>query len=139
MERNGDKRYRWLKAHFRPLNSRPLDLVEGSYKYLYFEVKMEQNWILEENLKPWLEIVASFCEYDFDQNDLDAINFGIVGTDVENNRWFDYEFSEGFRVLLQMALDPGSSVIFLKVECPSELTPRILTATEIASYYRLTR
>jgi hypothetical protein len=96
---------------------------------------MEQNWILEGNLKPWLEIVASLCKYDFDQDDQDAISFGIIGTNVEKNQWYDYEFSGIFRVLLQLAVDPGSSVIFLKVQCSSELTPKIATVTEIASSF----
>jgi hypothetical protein len=100
---------------------------------------MEQNWILEGNLKPWLEIVASFCEYNFDQDDRQAISLGILATDVEKNQWYDYEFSGVFRVLLQIAIDPGSSVIFLKVQCSSELAPKIATVTEIASSFHLTR
>lgn len=83
--------------------------------------------------------MASLCKYDYGEDDFDAVRFGIMGTDVEKERWFDYEFSGADKVLLQIALDPGSSVVFLRVRCLTELLSKISVATKIASYYRLVR
>lgn len=88
---------------------------------------MEQDWIFEDNLFLWLEIVASFCGYPFEPGDCDAFEFGIRNTDVAQNSWFDYD-SGSFSIKLQVARDPGSS-IFVKVLCSSELKPKVATAT----------
>ena len=100
---------------------------------------MQQDWIFEENLFLWLEIVASFCRHSFDSADREAFEFGIQNTDAEQNYWFDYEFSGSCSINLRVARDLGSSVIFVEVGCPSELESRVATAIQIAQEYRLAR
>lgn len=100
---------------------------------------MQQDWIFEDNLFLWLEIVASFCRHSFDSGDQEAFEFGIENTDAEQNYWFDYEFSGSCSINLRVACDPGSSVIFVEVGCSSELELRIATAIQIAQEYRLAR
>jgi len=64
---------------------------------------MIKAWILEENLKPFLEIMASLVDYTFNEDDWNAIQWGIRETAVEANRWYDYELGGRY---LGIARDP---------------------------------
>lgn len=100
------------------------------------------NWIIDDNLEPWLVVVAGFVGAHFDANDRAAIEGGVDGTDVERDAWFEYAFSGTATLNVRLARDPGSSVVFVEAR-PAEpddaLSTRIATATGISQAWRLTR
>ncbi|MCB9766721.1 MAG: hypothetical protein H6752_00890 [Candidatus Omnitrophica bacterium] len=98
------------------------------------------NWILEENLHPWLEIISNIVGYEFSEMDRDAFLGALPGTNSEDGRWFEYELVGRTTLPVKVARDePGSSMIMVQVECPTDLGPQVATASEIAGSYRLGR
>ncbi|MEH2199429.1 hypothetical protein [Nostoc sp.] len=96
---------------------------------------MAPNWIFDNNLKPFFEILAMFCSCKIDQDDLDTIYSEVKKTDYEKDVWFEYEYSEGLE--LKVAQDIGSSVIFVDVLADEGLKAKIAVAIEILQIYRL--
>ena len=100
---------------------------------------MVTNWILTNNLEPFCNVLSGFCDYRFDDADWDAISFGIRETDAEQDVWFDYPLEGTKPALLSIALDPGSSVVFVKVSSDIGIEAQAKTLVEIATDYRLVR
>ncbi|MEM9537545.1 MAG: hypothetical protein AAGA40_17945 [Cyanobacteria bacterium P01_E01_bin.45] len=99
----------------------------------------QSTWIFKENLYPWLKYVALCCGYDFDDGDRAAFEHGIRSTDVESNCWFDYSFPGHETCQIYLALDPGSSVVFVGGEFPDSLQQQVDVLTDIAQLYWLQR
>ncbi len=91
------------------------------------------------NLIPWLEVLSGEIGYEFDSMDRDAFEGGIVDTDGENDRWFEYELAGRIKLPLSVAHDVGTEVILVRVACPPDFEPRVDTATEIAKEFKLQR
>ncbi|MEH1938521.1 MAG: hypothetical protein V7L14_33420 [Nostoc sp.] len=97
---------------------------------------MATNWIFDNNLKPFIEVLAMFCGCEIDQDDLDAIYSGVKKTDYEKDVWFEYEYTGSLE--FKVAQDVGSSVIFVDVLADEALEAKIAVAIEILQIYRLT-
>ena len=97
---------------------------------------MAPNWIFDNNLKPFIEILAIFCGGEIDQGDLDAIYSGVRKTDYEKDVWFEYEYIGSLK--FKVAQDLGSSVIFVHVLADEGLEAKVAVAIEILQIYRLT-
>ncbi|MEH2417435.1 hypothetical protein [Nostoc sp.] len=97
---------------------------------------MATNWIFDKNLKPLIEILAMFCDYKIDQDDLDTIYSGVKKTDYEKDVWFEYEYTGTLK--FKVAQDVGSSVIFVDVLADEGLEAKVAVAIEILQIYRLT-
>jgi hypothetical protein len=95
-----------------------------------------RSWIKEENLRAWLEIVAGALAYDFDDDDWDAVRFGIASTDVEKDTWYDYPLGDA---TVRVALDPGSVVVAISLDDAEQIAPQTALATSIAQQYLLSR
>jgi hypothetical protein len=96
-----------------------------------------ENWIYESNLRPFLSIVFDFVEYEFDESDLQAVEHGLQGTDVEQNIWFDYDLNTKKGLLIALAHDDNSSVIFVKTKSTSEIEAKIAVVLDIMGNYHL--
>ncbi|MEM1043131.1 MAG: hypothetical protein AAGI91_10935 [Bacteroidota bacterium] len=82
--------------------------------------------------------MASLVEYEFDDSDADAIRIGLVGTDVERDKWFAYPLGDVGQLPLRVASDPGSSVTFVEVEAKKgRLAVEIETVLAMAQHSRL--
>ncbi|MFC6160832.1 hypothetical protein [Kribbella jiaozuonensis] len=75
---------------------------------------VEERWIIDTNLRPLCESVAEFVGYEFDDSDWQAIDTALPTTDVERSVWYDHPFSGQAPVTLEVAADPGSSVVFVR-------------------------
>jgi len=95
-----------------------------------------RDWIKEENLRPWLEIVAGALTYDFDADDWDAFRLGVTDTDVERDTWYEYLLGPA---TVRVALDPGSGVVAVSLDGADHVTAEVATATSIAQTYLLSR
>jgi hypothetical protein len=98
---------------------------------------MFSGWIIDQNLKPFLEILSAFVQYDFDNSDWDAVSLGIQETDSERGVWLDYPLSGDTTIKLRLARDVGTSVIFVRVETGADMWPKVATAIEILQSYRV--
>ncbi|MEQ9319867.1 MAG: hypothetical protein RIF41_11960 [Polyangiaceae bacterium] len=90
----------------------------------------------------WLALVAGFIGATFDEDDLGAIDAGIRDTNVEDDRWFDYAFGASPALDIKVALDPGSSVVFVHAALPPgehDLAVRVETTTEILKEWKLAK
>ena len=96
-----------------------------------------RDWVFEENLKPWLEIVSTVLGYDFDESDWIAVSAGIAESDSERSSWYEYQLG---RVPLRVGLarEPRATVVMLKMGVPEEVADRVKLAVLIAQTYRLT-
>ncbi|WP_346268773.1 hypothetical protein [Streptomyces sp. So13.3] len=75
------------------------------------------RWIHEANLRPFCESVAEFSGYRFDDSDWGATEGALPGTDVERpGGWYDYPLAGRIPLTLLVAADPGSSVVFVRLE-----------------------
>jgi hypothetical protein len=108
---------------------------EGSYS-----VAVVENWILDENLGPMLEFVSGLAGYEFGDVDLDAVTLGARETDVEKHEWFSYPLVGRHSLAFEVARDPGSSVVFVRVASDEDqIEPQIEAAVSLMQTYRLTR
>jgi hypothetical protein len=95
------------------------------------------TWIFEENLRPMFEFASSLVGYEFDVLDWDAVTTGLRGTDVEKQRWFEYPLAGNQPLTLSVALDPGSSVVFVAADADGDLEVRLGAAADLMGMYRL--
>ena len=98
---------------------------------------MLESWILKRNLKPFIETVSGFVGYGFDTWDWDAIRCGVKGTDIEADRWYAYELLGERLIKLLLASDPGSSVVFVRVDADKDLEDYAEVAVNIIGTYEL--
>jgi hypothetical protein len=95
------------------------------------------DWIIEENLRPFLTALGWFVGYDFDEDDWTAIRYGIKGTEQDADRWFDYEFAGQHRAYLWLASDTGTSILHVRVEVPESVVPKVEAALSIFQWFHL--
>jgi hypothetical protein len=76
-------------------------------------------------------MLSWLVKYDFDDLDWEAISFGRKGTDVEQDHWYDYEFTGESRAKLWLASEPGAAVVALRVDVAETIAPQVETAIEI--------
>ena len=98
---------------------------------------MISSWIYEENLKPLLETVSLFVDYNFDGRDWLAINNGIRETDEEKDRWYEYQLIGKRRIEVKIANDPGSSVVMIQLQSEPDIEEKIQIAAFIFQNYRV--
>jgi hypothetical protein len=84
---------------------------------------MVSGWILEVNLRPFLTALGWFVGYDFDEDDWTAIHWGIKDTDVEADRWYDYEFAGDELAAIWLPCDPGSSIVHVRLGVAEGVAP----------------
>jgi hypothetical protein len=96
-----------------------------------------ENWIHEENLRPFFEFAASRAEYDLCELDWDAITYGLRGTNYEADEWFEYPLIGRERLDIAAAADPGSSVVFVRIAGSTDIA--LETAVALMQDYVLKR
>jgi hypothetical protein len=100
-------------------------------------VAIGNDWFFRDNLAPFLRFVATRAKYDLLPEEMQAIELGVRETDQERSRWYDYEFTGHQIIRLSFAIDPGSSVVFWRAECPAEMRDAIEVAAGLMQEYRL--
>lgn len=94
------------------------------------------SWIIEDNLKPFVETLSGFVGYSFDEWDWDAIYYGVRDTNEEVDRWYQYELIGDRKMKLWLARADGSFPIFVRVEADKDLEEKAAIAAGIMqSYY----
>lgn len=96
------------------------------------------SWIIEDNLKPFVETLSGFVGYRFDDWDWDAIYYGVRDTNKEVDRWYEYELIGDRKMKLCLARADGSFPIFVRVEADKDLEEKAAIAADIMCDYWLT-
>jgi hypothetical protein len=94
-------------------------------------------WVLEDNLRPFLTVLGWLVGYTLDPDDWDAIASGVRKTDAEAGCWYDYEFMGKHRAALSLGIDPGTSVVHIRVGVPAELESQVQLAADIFARFRV--
>ena len=94
-------------------------------------------WIYEENLKPLMETVSLFIDYNFDGRDWLAISNGIRDMDGEKDIWYEYQLIGNQTIAVKIANDPGSSVVMIQLQRAPDIEEKIQVATFIFQNYRV--
>jgi hypothetical protein len=102
-------------------------------------VAIGNNWFFDDNLAPFLHFVAGRAKYDLLPEEEQAIKLGVRETDQERQRWYDYEFAGEKLVRLSFAIDPGTSVLFWRCDCPVEMKEAIEIAAGLMQEYTFVR
>ncbi len=99
---------------------------------------MISNWIYEENLLPFLEVLANISDYKFNSDDWVTIEYGIKNTNTDANpeRWFDYSFGG---TSFSVGKDQGASVVFFRIDTNKSNFAAIETAFFVMCSYRVTK
>lgn len=71
--------------------------------------------IIEHNLKPFAETVAFFAGYRFVECYRDAIFYGVIDTDEEVDRWYEYEFIGNSVVELRFARNAETDEVHVRI------------------------
>ena len=98
---------------------------------------MVERWIPEDNLYPFLCTAFDFIGYEFDESDWHAVEYGIKGTDAEQDKWFDYQMKTEASLFVAVAHDDNSSVIFVKAESTPEIEVKIAVVLDLMQHYHL--
>ena len=66
-----------------------------------------ENWVWESNVRRFVEWVARWTNYSFDDSDWQAIETALPETDAWGaHRWYDYPISGEPMLILHFARDP---------------------------------
>ena len=97
---------------------------------------MPLGWIWTENLRPFLVLLARLVGSDFDESDWTACEVGVVWTDSEADRWFDYPVGP---TLVYLALEPGApEMITIRVDqLPEQVRERLEWTVDIVRDYQV--
>ena len=100
-------------------------------------VTIGKTWIFDGNLLPFVRFVAQRANCELFPEELEAIRLGVRETNHERDLWYAYEFQGAVAVSLSFAIEPGSSVVFWRAECPFEMRDAIEAAADVMQEYRL--
>jgi hypothetical protein len=79
-------------------------------------------WIFRQNLLPALLIISQIINYDLDDDDFNAIGYGLVGTSDEKNVWWTYQFTGDYMIDLRFACDEeDKEIIFIQLSFDEDL------------------
>lgn len=94
-------------------------------------------WIFEGNLRPLFETLSWLVGYDFEQSDWLAIRTGVIDTNQEEGKWYEYALGSSSEVEVSVASDRGSSVVHIELHCQPELKARASVALSIFQQYKV--
>jgi hypothetical protein len=100
-----------------------------------------ENWIFEENLRPFFEFSGWYAGYQFDDVDWDAVRHGVDGSDADADPavWFSYPL-EGQRALtIEVAQEPEAAVIRVRVVTDRETEIALEAAVALMQTYSAIR
>ncbi len=55
---------------------------------------MIADWIIDDNLREFLEVLGWISQYDFSPDEIDIIAFGVAQSDGDRDRWYGWEFGQ---------------------------------------------
>lgn len=99
-------------------------------------VRQVSGWVYEVNVRTAMEYLSRWVEYDFDDTDWQAIEFGLPETSSdEPEQWYDYPIVGSPILTVLLALAPGAEPVFVVVrgDIDDVLQARIETLLSVLS------
>jgi hypothetical protein len=99
---------------------------------------MISDWIIDENLRAFLETLGRILDYQFGSDEIKAIELGARDADGDADRWYEFEIAgtQG-KCDMRLARDSGTSVIQLRLNPPERATERVAVAVSIFQTYHI--
>jgi hypothetical protein len=85
------------------------------------------GWVLEQNLRPFLETIAALAGYDLDEDDWTAINHSLFKARAADDRTaarVDYPLSGDQPMTVKLEHEPGTSVVSYELTSDADLEAR---------------
>ncbi|MFE4695823.1 hypothetical protein ACFRIC_01915 [Streptomyces sp. NPDC056738] len=80
------------------------------------------GWIWNENVQPFLTLLAQYAGYDFDETDWQTVELGLEVTDDEHpDRWYSYTlFGSAHHLEVHLANAVGGAEVSVRVAGTSD-------------------
>lgn len=79
------------------------------------DIATKDFWIFRQKLLSTLLLLSHLVDYDFDNNDLDAVEYGLTGTS-NKNIWWTYQLIGKTTIDLRFACDEDETdIIFIQL------------------------
>jgi hypothetical protein len=107
---------------------------------MHREATVVTGEIWEENLQPFLFVLADAAKYDLIPDEIQAIRLGALEKDVDFDQWYDYEFAgDAQTIKMWFASDGGdcSGLFWFRVEVEGEDAVRVKFAGELFREYEI--
>jgi hypothetical protein len=98
------------------------------------------GWVWDTNVHALVAALGGLVNYEPDDWDWNAIDFGLAATDAEAcDRWYTYPLVGTRALTLAMANEPGASVTSVRVHHPGDpvLLARIETVLALLSRFHV--
>lgn len=83
-------------------------------------------WIFQKNLYSTLLILSEVIGYDIDDDDFNAIDYGLQGTSDEKNIWWYYQLIGDHTIYLQLAKDEeNTDIVFIQLTFEEQLSKQV--------------
>ncbi|MEM7762452.1 MAG: hypothetical protein AAF290_00100 [Pseudomonadota bacterium] len=98
------------------------------------------GWVLEGNVRPFIDILASLVNYDLDEGEWDYIRYGLDDTDsdAEPPAWMRLRLAGSEAIDFRIAREGGTSIVMVELSVPSALIDRVQLILDLLSSYYLT-
>ena len=93
------------------------------------------NWIIEVNLQPFLSELACLCGYEFDDDDWNAISYGLEGIDELKGDWYHYTLRGDTCVKVAITQEQGEAVYSVEVSADQVPEGAVETLFSVAQTY----
>jgi hypothetical protein len=74
-----------------------------------------RGWVWEDNVSRMLRHLSAMVDYKFDDLDADAVEAGIVNTDADLDRWFDYPLVGSRQLQISLARHPDAAPVAVRI------------------------
>lgn len=99
---------------------------------------MIANWIYEENLQPFLEILGLIIDYQFDPAEIVLIQADVRESDGDADCWFEYQMpGVRYSCHIRLAHDLGTHVIQLQIDLPALANDQVAVVVHILQTYHI--
>lgn len=103
---------------------------------------MLANWVFDQNLRPFLETIATLAGYQFDEDDRTAVEFGLFKTKIADHqvaRRIDYPLSGDRPLTVKLEKQLGTSVVGFELTSDPDIEAKPDAVTLVMQTYQVER
>jgi hypothetical protein len=100
-------------------------------------MRVIENWIDEENLKPVIEALGWVCGYQFGPEDWDGLQPKLKDVDEECEKWTTVVLKGDFAVEVDISMMSGSTNYSLRIRSDKDLSDVCKVVLGLAQCYRM--
>ena len=92
-----------------------------------------RTWVWPESLRPFIETVSRWIDYEFDDHDWTAIRSGLDKTDGDLDKWYSYPLVGQPELVVEVATTPGDAPVSIRFRATGSVEPALRTRLEAAA------